>query len=71
MNVTHHKSPGRRPDLGPFDIKVMAESPKPLLRVRNPVCGEFCKGETETEAGYGCVDWYQYSASRAQGERNN
>jgi hypothetical protein len=69
MNAPQHKLPGRLADLSPFDIKVTLETPKPLLPVRNAVRHEFLKGEAETDAGYGCVDWYQYPASRAEGAR--
>ena len=71
MNITQHKSPGRLADLSPFDLKVTAETPKPLPPARNPVRHEFFKGETETDAGYGCVEWYLYSASRAEGDRDH
>jgi hypothetical protein len=71
MNVMQHKSPGRLADLSPFNLKVMAETQKPLLRVQNSVCREFFKGETETDAGYGCVDWYQYSASRTECDKDH
>jgi hypothetical protein len=71
MNVTQHKSPGRFADLSRFNPKAMAETPKPLLHVRNPGCREFFKGETQTDAGYGCVDWYQYADRAEGGARDN
>jgi hypothetical protein len=71
MNMTQQKSQGRLADLSPFNIKAKIETPKPLMCVRNLVRREFLQGETETDAAYGCVDWYQYPASRAEGGRDH
>jgi hypothetical protein len=65
MNTTQNKPPGRLADLSPFDIRVSIESPTPSPRVSNAVCRELLKGGTESDARYGCVDWYQYPGRRA------
>lgn len=68
MNATQYKLPVRLGDFGPLDIKVRAETPAPSPYLRNAVC-RHPKSEAETDAGYGCVDWYQYPGSRAWGRR--
>lgn len=67
MNTTQHKSAERLADLSPFDVKVTVETPKAAPRVRNAACCEFREGGTETDEGYGCVEWYHYPGTRAGG----
>lgn len=67
MNTTHNNPPRRLADLSPFDIRVSIESPPPSPRVSDVTCRELLKGGTESAAGYGCVDWYQYPGRRADG----
>jgi hypothetical protein len=69
MNATQHKSPGRLADPSPFGIKVTLEPPKPSPPARKAVDREIPRGAARTDADYGCVDWYQYRGSRADGPR--
>ena len=67
MNATQPKSRRRLADLSPFNIKVALELPKPSSPVRKAVDREIPRGAAKTDAKYGCVDWYQYRSSRADG----
>jgi hypothetical protein len=67
MNATQYTLPAGLADLSPFDIKVTAETPTPSPDLRNAVCRAILTSGVETDAGYGCVDWYQYPSSRAYG----
>lgn len=67
MNATQQTSPARMADLSPCDIKVCVGTPTPSGLLRNAVCLESLKGEPESDAAYGCVDWYQYPGTRAEG----
>jgi hypothetical protein len=67
MNARQYKLPARFADLSPFDIKVTAETPTPSPDLRNAVCRPVLKSRVESDAGYGCVDWYPYPGSRAYG----
>jgi hypothetical protein len=61
MNAdTRQSSQGRLADLNPFDIKVMIETAKPApCKPAAPWAGRFTE-KLESEAHFGCVDWYQY-----------
>jgi hypothetical protein len=67
MNVTQYKSPGRRADLSPFGVHVAAETPPPAARIRNAGVGDIRKGVAETDSRFGCVDWYHYANTDADG----
>jgi hypothetical protein len=67
MNATQHRPTARLADLSPFDIRVSIESPTSSPRVGKAACRELLKGGTKSDAGYGCVDWYQYPGRRADG----
>jgi hypothetical protein len=70
MNDTQHRARGRLADFSPFDIRVTVEAPKPSARMRSAGYREFLKGRAETDATYGCVDWYQYP-DRSRGVRGS
>ena len=45
------KSPGRLPDVKPFDPKVSMPKAAPQVAKRDA---------RKAQVGYGCVDWFQY-----------
>ena len=60
MNVTQHRSPGRRADLSPFVVIASAETTRSAPAVRSAAGGELNSAQPGTNSGYGCVDWYHY-----------
>jgi hypothetical protein len=71
MNATPHDRKQRFADCSPLDIPVSDWTPiVDAPHIRNPgACRNSVKGAEETEAGYGCVDWYQYQTGRPGGDR--
>lgn len=69
MNATPHRLPGRHAALSPFDIQVTPTAPRPPTPARSGHYGESCPIGTDQDAGYGCVEWYQYSGARADATR--
>jgi hypothetical protein len=69
MNTTPHRLLARHAALSPFDIQVTPETPRPSVPPRSGHDGEFRPGGTGQDAGFGCVEWYQYPGSRADAIR--
>jgi hypothetical protein len=67
MNVTQHRSPGRRADLSPFGVVTSPETIRSAPRIRSAAGGELRNADPETDSGYGCVDWYHYGEEAADG----
>jgi hypothetical protein len=69
MNTKPHRSLARHAALSPFDIQVTQGTPRPSAPDEGGHDSQFRPDGTAQDAGYGCVEWYQYPGSRADAIR--